>query len=181
VLLSLQEFLALREPEDGTKFELDEGTLLCLPQTGAAHAYRLDRTYRYLIAHLPESEYDILPGEVGFILGYDPKPIVRGADLAVMPHRDQHNQQLLRTPALLIVEVLSPANTSEDIERKRQQYLHHGVQELWIVYEKSRTMHVWQRSAEAASEQDYKLLVAGRESRFESSLGFPVELERIFA
>ncbi len=97
-----------------------------------------------------------------------------------MPHREKHSSQLFREPALLIVEVLSPANTVDDIERKRIRYLRHGVQELWIVYETTRTMHVHQRQEEVDEHRPYRTFVAEEGDRFESSLGFPVELSRIF-
>ncbi len=67
-LLSLDDFLQLPPPEDATQFELDEGELIVLSPAGGAHAYRLDRIYRYLISQPAECQYDILPGEVGFIL-----------------------------------------------------------------------------------------------------------------
>jgi len=180
-VLSLEEFLKLPESEkDGTHYELDEGELITLSPTAGPHARQIDRIYRYLIKHLPQDRYDILPGEVGFILGYDPKPTVRGADLAVVYHRDEYAEGMLREPALLIVEVVSPSNTPDDIERKRIQYLDFGVQEVWVVYEKAKTVHVFVGGEAAKRENRPESFVASAQTVFTSTLGFPVEVNGLF-
>lgn len=172
--LTLEEFLALPEQEDGTHYELDEGELVRLSPTGKPHSRRIDKIYRYLMNHLPEEEWDILPGELGFIMAGDPKPTVRGADLAVMPHQDEVPEGMSREPAHLIVEVVSPSNTPDDIERKRIQYLNFGVQEVWVVYEKARTIHVYVNPSAALRLKRNEMFVATGDSVFESTLGFPV-------
>ncbi len=178
--LTLEEFLALPEQEeDGTHYELDEGELVRLSPTGKPHSRRIDKIYRYLTKYLPEEQWDILPGELGFIMAGDPKPTVRGADLAVMPHEEEVAEGMSREPAHLIVEVVSPSNTPDDIERKRIQYLNFGVQEVWVVYEKARTMHVYFNPEVAHRLNRSEVFVATRDSVFESTLGFPVVAREI--
>jgi Uma2 family endonuclease len=180
-LLSLEEFLKLPDfEEDGTHYELDEGEVITLSPSGGSHARQVDRIYRYLIKHLPENRYDILPGEVGFILGHDPKPTVRGADLAVIYHRDDYADGMLREPALLIVEVVSPSNTPDDIERKRIQYLEFGIPEVWVVYQKAKTVHVFIASEAARRENRQESFVASMQSVFTSTLDFPVQVKELF-
>jgi Uma2 family endonuclease len=179
--LSLEEFLKLPEQEeDGTHYELDEGELVRLSPTGKPRAYRLDKIFRYLIQQLPEEEWDILPGELGFILSGNPKPTVRGADLAVMPHQEEIPEGMSREPAHLIVEVVSPSKAPDDIERKRLQYLKFGVQEVWIVYEKARTMHVAVNPAVARLHNLAEMFVCTEHSVFQSTLGFQVEVRSLF-
>jgi Uma2 family endonuclease len=173
--LTLEEFLALPEQEeDGTHYELDEGELIRLSPTGQPHSRRVDKIYRYLVKHLSEEQWDLMPGELGFIMASGPKPTVRGADLAIMPHREEVPEGMSRQPAHLIVEVVSPRNTPDDIERKRIQYLNFGVQEVWVVYEKARTMHVYLNPEVARRLKRNEMFVATKDTRFESSLGFPV-------
>jgi Uma2 family endonuclease len=177
----LEEFMKLPDfEEDGTHYELDEGELVALSPSAGPHGRRIDRIYRYLIKVLPEELYDILPGEVGFIMGYDPKPTVRGADLAVLRHRDEYAEGMLREPALLIVEVVSPSNTPDDIERKRMQYLEFGVQEVWVVYEKAKTVHVFTGSEAARHEKRPESFVASKQGSFTSTLGFAVQVDELF-
>ncbi len=180
-LLTLEEFLALPEhEEDGTHYELDEGELVRLSPAGKPHARRIDKIYRYLTRHLPENQWDILPGELGFIMAGDPKPTVRGADLAVMPYQEEVSEGMSREPAHLVVEVVSASNTPDDIERKRIQYLNFGVQEVWVVYEKARTMHVYLNPVAARRLNRNDVLIATEDTVFESTLGFPVVVRELF-
>ncbi len=152
-------------------FELDEGTLVKMSPTARRHGKRIDRLYRYLIQHLPEDRYDILAGEVGFILGGDPNPTVRAADLAVLYREDNVPEGFSKEPPLLAIEVVSPSNDPEDIEKKRIQYLEAGSKEVWIVYEKTNTLHVFQ--------QENRAFIFNREAEFESILGFHVVVDEI--
>ncbi|MGA8595615.1 MAG: Uma2 family endonuclease [Bryobacteraceae bacterium] len=179
--ISLDEFLKLPEfEEDGTHYELDEGELITLSPSGGRHAIRVQKTFRYLMRYLPEEQYDILPGEVGFIMSYDPRPTVRGANLAVVRHREEYPEGMLKEPALLVVEVVSPSNTPDDIERKRIQYLEFGVQEVWVVYEKAKTIHVSLNPAAARDNKQPESFVANIQSAFTSTLGFPVVAKDLF-
>lgn len=179
--VTLEEFLALPEQEeDGTHYELDEGELVRLSPTGKPHGRRIGILHRYLINYLSDDRWDILIGDVGFIMAGDPKATVRGADVAVMPHEPEIGEGMSREPAHLIIEVVSPSNTPDDIERKRVQYLEFGVQEVWIVYEKARTMHVYRNSAAARLLNRQEMFVCNETSVFESSLGFPVVVRELF-
>lgn len=51
----------------------------------------------------------------------------------------------LRIPPDLIVEVISPNDTADEIEEKRLEYLAAGVRLLWIVYPEQRTVHVYRK------------------------------------
>jgi Uma2 family endonuclease len=179
--VTLEEFLALPEQEeDGSHYELDEGELIRLSPTGKPHGRRIGILHRYLLKYLPDDHWDILLGDVGFIMAGDPKATVRGADVAVMPHEPEIGEGMSREPAYLIIEVVSPSNTPDDIERKRVQYLEFGVQEIWIVYEKARTMHVYLNPATALRLNRQETFVCNETSIFESSLGFPVTVRELF-
>lgn len=171
--MQLAEYLELPEVRsEEFSYELDEGELVPMPPTAKRHGKRLDRLYRYLIQHLPEEQYDILAGEVGFILQGDPAPTVRGADLAVQYREDDIPEGFAKEPPLLAIEVVSPSNTAEDLEKKRAQYLAAGAREVWIVYETTKSLHVFQSENRAS--------VYGIADAFESGLGFPVVVKELF-
>ena len=141
--MTLEEFLALPEQdEQGNHFELDEGELIILSPVGAPHARRVTAISAYLFQLLDAATYDVLTGEAGILLAYNPRPIVRGMDIAVLYKQDTPERGMVRTPPLLIVEVISPGNSPIDLERKRRQYLEFGTQEVWFVYEETKTIHV---------------------------------------
>ncbi len=175
----MTEFLQLCAQDTEARYELDEGELVSLSPTSRKHASQIDKIYRFLIRHLPEQQYDVLPGEVGFILGHDPKPIVRGADLAVLPHQENPDEGFIAEAPLLAVEVISPGNTAEDIERKCQQYLAHGTQEIWVVYSKAQTIHVYRQSQTSEDLASYS--IHDRNGQFQSLLGFTVPCAGLFS
>jgi Uma2 family endonuclease len=176
--VGLEEFQELCAREQDARYELDEGELVPLSPTSRKHAAQIDKIYRFLIQRLPAAKYDILPGEVGFVLGSDPKPIVRGADLAVLPHQENPNEGFIAEAPLLAVEVISPGNTAEDTERKREQYLAHGTGEVWMVYPKSQTIHVYRQ---ASSPDLPAYTVCDRSGQFHSLLGFSVPCAQLFS
>jgi Uma2 family endonuclease len=47
---------------------------------------------------------------------------------------------------MIAIEVVSPGNTAEEIQRKTAAYLNHGAEEVWIVYPRSRCMMVHKSS-----------------------------------
>ena len=125
---------------------------------------------------LDEKAYRIFVGELGFILQIEPKPTVRGADLAVLPfvEEDQLGEGFVRAAPLLVVEVVSPSNSPEDIEKKRLQYVQAGTGEVWIVYNKPKSMHV------SLHSHPFQIQVIRPEDTFDCSLGFTVDAKEIF-
>ena len=51
-------------------------------------------------------------------------------------------------PPVLVVETQSKSTARRDRFRKRPAYLSHGVNEVWIVIEKSRTVERWTSASE---------------------------------
>jgi Uma2 family endonuclease len=172
-VVSLEDFLQLPEQgPNGEHYELDEGELITLSPAGRPHSRRVGVIDRYLAVQLSEDKYDILVGDIGLIMGRGPRPTVRGADIAVVVHTEEQAEGMLTEPPFLIVEVISPSNTPEDVERKRIQYLDFGVPEVWIVYEKTQTIHVFQPGE--------KFVVVGVHDRFPCKLGFSVDVKELF-
>ena len=62
---------------------------------------------------------------------------VRIPDLVVL--RQGPQPDILVDPPLLIIEILSPADTYSDTQERAQDYLDMGVHTLWIVDPKTRT------------------------------------------
>src|SRR5277367_891192 len=148
--ISLEEFLRLPETEaDGTHYELDEGELITLSPGGALNSKLAANITIYLSQILDPLRFDVLTGEVGVILNErTDKPTVRGADVAILPARplEELPEGFTREPFVVAVEVISKSNDPIDIERKKNQYLAGGVQEVWLVYPKANTINVYSGS-----------------------------------
>jgi Uma2 family endonuclease len=48
---------------------------------------------------------------------------------------------------MIAIEIISPGNSAEEIQRKREAYLEEGVAEVWIVYPVSRVMDVFRKDS----------------------------------
>lgn len=143
ISMTLEEFLALPErDEHGNHFELDEGELVIVSPVGRPHGRRVARISHYLIDLLGEDCYEVVAGETGILMAIDPKPIIRGMDIAVLRLSGESESGMVRVAPLLIVEVISPSNDPVDLEKKRRQYQKFGVSETWFVYEDTKTIHV---------------------------------------
>ena len=181
--LTLDEFLALPEQDaDGNHFELDEGELVTSSPTGATHARRVTVISSYLYQLLDKTVFDVLTGEGGILIALDPKPIVRGIDIAVLLRADTPEQGMLRKAPLVAIEVISPSNDPTDLERKRRQYQNFGVKEVWFVYETAttKTLQVYRQSSSMETyAQIYE--VPGPRNVFEGeALGVSIDLAVLF-
>jgi Uma2 family endonuclease len=170
--LTLDQFLALPEREDGTNYELSHGQLITLPPAGYKHGAIIARITRLLGNTLPEEEYIVVSGDAGFLL--DPNPeaaTVRGADVAVN-RRDDVGENLptgwFAGAPMLAVEVISPSNTAKDMQLKVKEYLEAGALEVWLVYPDTRTIYVYsagRRDPQVFEESETFNSVAGKSFR----------------
>jgi len=62
---------------------------------------------------------------------------------------------------MLAVEIVSPGNRAEEIERKIAIYLEEGAAEIWVVYPKTRSMTVVQKEKTLRTHGDYRCELIG--------------------
>ncbi len=60
-----------------------------------------------------------------------------------VPSSDAHLQPVFDFAPGLVVEILSEGNTKKEITRKRREYFHKGVQLVWIIDPKKKTVAVF--------------------------------------
>ncbi len=159
--LTLEQFLALPEREDGTHYELSNGELVTLPPPGYRHGALVMQVGVILKSALQKEEYIVTGGDVGFLL--DPNPetaTVRGADIAVNRRSDVGEDLPVGWypgAPLLAVEVVSPSNTASDLHLKVRQYFEAGALEVWLVYPDTRTIYLYsagRRDPQVFAESD---------------------------
>ena len=78
------------------------------------------------------------------------------------------------SPALA-VEILSPSNTTREMERKRKEYFLGGTQLVWIVDPEKRTIEVWTSPDECQTLSENQTLTGG-----DVLPGFSLPLREIF-
>ncbi len=174
VTMTLEAFLQFSEQQDdGNHYELDEGELITLSPVGYLHGRRVIEINADLRQRLDRNVYDVIGGEAGIIMALDPKATVRGMDVAVLYRPEKRPQGMLREAPLLIVEVISPSNTSIYMERKRRQYQAFGVAEVWFVYEETQSIHIYRRDKP-------EFLICEPPGVFEASIGLHIESKELF-
>ena len=141
-LLTIQEFdqLALRE---GIQYELDEGELVTMTEPMPRHNLVRDKAARFLGNFADERKL----GTVFIETGYELSPgVVRIPDVSFVPAERMREINLDRripgAPALAI-EVVSPNDLSEDLNRRVDQYLAAGSKVVWVIYPKAREVHIF--------------------------------------
>ncbi len=152
-LMTMAEFLAL--PEDGIDRWLCRGELREKPMTvrNRFHSRTTVRIARYLDCWLdtqPQPHGMVLCGEAGVRLMRDPDTIV-GVDVAYISadivSRQTGATTLVDGVPLLAVEILSPSDTTEEINEKIDLYLQAGVALVWIVDPHRRTVQIFRQEA----------------------------------
>lgn len=141
--LTFEEYLTY---DDGTdnRYELVDGELVMVPLPTADHSDVIDLlsdTFRAEIEKLKRNW--IVKRDVGTYVGTNPdtgKDRSRTPDLCVITS-EQWNElkankkaaAVLKTPPLLVVEVVSPGSKKTDYEAKELEYKTSGVSEYWII------------------------------------------------
>jgi Uma2 family endonuclease len=133
-LLTDEEFLAL--PKIPGKQELIDGELISLPPSKHSHDALAEKIAGLLRLALPVGRVWI---ESGYQLG--PRKWLQPDVSVTWPDQKIENDYKQGGP-MIAVEISSGANTDEQMERKRLQYLEHGTAEVWIIYPATRTMLV---------------------------------------
>lgn len=133
-----------RRAGDG-RFDLVEGELLELTPPGAEHGEVCVNTAAVLKQHVRASRFGRVFSASGFYLRRNPDT-VRGPDLSFYSFErlpaGTTPKGYLEVPPDLVVEVVSPNDTAEELESRVQELLQIGVREVWILHPGARSVTV---------------------------------------
>jgi Uma2 family endonuclease len=171
-LISLTDFSHL--PDDPGKQELSNGELVIVPPPKFVHQKLSRRLYNALHVYLERTGTGEVWAEAGFQLG---PATIRQPDVAVvLDHRRAPDDEWLRGAPDIAIEVLSPANSAEDIELKISQYLSSGAKSVWIVSPKARQVRIYR------ADGTHRLLAEPEALTGETIVpGFALSLTELFA
>ena len=143
--LTAEEFFLRPAPADGSQEELVRGEVVTRPLPGGLHGVVCNR----VSLRLGQFEDMSASGGVtcsgtGFITARDPDT-VRGPDVAYWSRERLPEVPVgyIEIPPDLIVEVLSPGNTSRQIRGKIQEYFARGVRVVWVIAPEDRTLTIY--------------------------------------
>ncbi|MBP9889289.1 MAG: Uma2 family endonuclease [Leptospiraceae bacterium] len=114
-------------------YEIIDGVKLDMSPTGFLHGLIEGKLFDILEAHLSKKGY-VATGEVGILISRTPLR-VRGADIVYITKESYPKPPvgILEKPPELVVEILSPANTTQEMNAKLKDYLSIGIPNIIYV------------------------------------------------
>jgi Uma2 family endonuclease len=138
-LLTVDEYSRVPPPPDG-RWELRSGELVKVTYPKQPHTRVQNRLVRLLSARV--QTFGVVDKECPFKAG---EHELRSADVAVVSHvrwaADTPDGYLDGAPEV-VIEVVSPSNTADEIAEKEALCLARGAREFWLVNPKLRTVRV---------------------------------------
>ncbi|MCI0333591.1 MAG: Uma2 family endonuclease [Planctomycetes bacterium] len=137
----------LHMKDDGFRYELIKGELRRMTPAGSEHGFLSNEISWLLTEHVRENGLgQVFCAETGFLIGRDPDTVlapdasfVRKERIAVFGIPAEYFPE---APAL-IVEVVSPSDTAEEVDDKMRRWFAAGVEMGWVVYPRGRTVTVY--------------------------------------
>lgn len=123
-------------------YELVRGELVEMVRPGAEHGYITLNVGAILRAHVKAQRLGVVVTESGFYLERDPDT-VRGPDVAYYSREriPADRTKFFEVSPDLAVEVVSPNDTSAELEARVREFLAGGVGEVWVLYPRTQTLH----------------------------------------
>jgi Uma2 family endonuclease len=132
--------------------ELIDGRIVVMSPTGGEHAFiELSTLGSELAVFVRRRKLGwVLGGEVGIYIRRNPDRIC-AADIAFfskerLPHKPPKG--FIEAAPELVVEVISPTDTWEDVRQKLEDYFSIGVQRVWVVEPENRAVLVYRSITE---------------------------------
>lgn len=132
-----------KTPEDGNRWEVLDGVMVCEPPPGIPHQLVSGNLYFLLEGYVRSSRMGVVFGTpVGVVLSQEN---VVEPDLVFIPADALHilTDKIVRGAPALAVEILSPGTRRRDRLVKREIYERFGVREYWIVDPEGKTVEVF--------------------------------------
>ncbi|HEY2253267.1 MAG TPA: Uma2 family endonuclease [Planctomycetaceae bacterium] len=143
--LTAEEFFLLPDPSDGSQQELVRGRIFSVPPPGGLHGVTCAKVVRKIGAFVDDHCGGHLAcNDTGFITERRPDS-VRGPDISYWS-ADRLKEipvGYIEISPDLLIEVLSPSNTSTQIRTKLQEYFAKGVHLVWVIAPEDRTITIY--------------------------------------
>lgn len=164
-------------PDDGKRYELNQGELVVMPPPKPDHGKVVIKIGALVLTFVESHDLGEVMTEAGFLLATNPDT-VRAPDIAYVAKSRIPATQGEYYPFApdLAIEVVSPANTDDEIAEKIAQYFAAGARQVWVIYPRARVIYVY-RSAKEVTIFDVNDTLEGGDLLH----GFAVSVRDIFA
>jgi Uma2 family endonuclease len=142
----------LHLPDDGFRYELIDGALRKMTPAGSVHGFlSVEVAYRLSEHVRPNGLGRVFGAETGFRIRRDPDTVLAPDVSFIRKERIQTigipNEYFPEAPAL-VVEIVSPNDTAEEVDDKMRRWLAAGVELGWVVYPGGRSVTVYRSLAD---------------------------------
>jgi Uma2 family endonuclease len=165
-------------PESNQPCELWDGELIMAPSPFFEHQTVVLRLYTALHNWIsPRRLGEVVTAPLDMVLS--PRRVVQPDVLYICTERLGIIQQVVRGPADLVAEVISPGGRTRDRIEKRDLYEQHGVKEYWIIDPEAETVEVLRLEL----NQQYRLIGRWRKGEKANSdllPGFDIAVSELF-
>jgi Uma2 family endonuclease len=143
--LTAEEFFLLPDPADGSQQELVRGEVIATPPSGGFHGVSCAKTVQRIGNFVADNDRGTVAcNDTGIITERNPDS-VRGPDISYWT-RDRLKEVPIGYIAIspdMLVEVLSPSNTSKQIRLKLIEFFASGVRLVWVISPEDRTLTIY--------------------------------------
>lgn len=171
---TVDDFLMLDFDE---RVDLVDGKLVKMGWTNFIHARLVAWLCRIMDEWADSANWGFVAGgDAGVQTKVDPKQSARGADLVVISHeryaKVEQKGKIIDFGPELIIEVVSPNNTWDDIQTKIGEYFAIGTTEIWVVspVAKNVTVHKSPKKIETYTAADEEIVTSEQLPGFELPL-----------
>lgn len=160
---TIEDLIRLSESE-GRLFELVDGTLV-EKAMGWQESLLAGVIMQWLNNYLDQHRIGVATGPDGMTRLFS--DTVRGPDVAFVAWTRLPDGRIPTAPIPdlvpnFVIEVLSVSNTYSEMSRKRREYFHAGVELLWMVDHRSRTVTVFRSPQDALVVTEGQTLNGGK-------------------
>jgi len=149
-LLTAEEFFLLPNPPDGSEQELVRGEIITMPPPGGLHGATCSKAVRK-IGYFIDSGLGgtLVCNDTGFVTERNPDS-VRGPDISYWTKERLKEVPVgyIENAPDMLIEVLSPSNTSKQIRTKLIEYFAKGVRLVWVIAPEDRTLTIYRKADE---------------------------------
>jgi Uma2 family endonuclease len=139
--LSLDEFLNSKLEDPGYKYEWNRGVLEAEETVKESERYIIDNICRSFVkTKYYDNGDNILPEADVYLEKLDK---YRRPDAVYFTKDQIRNSGSYRNVPLFILELISPSNSSIEVENKILEYFQTGVQNVWLIYPSLLTVKVY--------------------------------------
>lgn len=148
-LVTGEELLAMG---DIGRTELIDGRIVYMPPTSGGHGYFEGGIGAFLDRYVrPRKLGWVLTGEVGIYIRRNPDTI-RAADVCFVSRQqvpERPRQGYLQIAPELVVQIISPRDTWEEVQTKLEDYFSIGIQRVWVVHPDQEYILVYRTSTDS--------------------------------